>query len=98
MCLGMMLRSKLSWKHFLLVGCCLSHSHLLLLLVFEPECCLDATSLVQESSPHVDIADVPEVPACEVDTQVEDDVCHQLLGVSWAIALKVLVVVGDDVG
>ena len=71
--------------------------YLLLLLILEPECCLDAASLVQESSPHVDITDVPEVPASHVHTEMEDDVRHQLLGVSRPVALKVLVVDGDDV-
>ena len=77
--------------------------HLLLLLILEPECCLDAASLVQESSPHVDIADVPEVPASQVDAEVEHDVRHQLLGVPRPLALHILelvidVVVGDDGG
>lgn len=77
--------------------CCPLHSHLLLLLIFKSECCLDATPLVQKSSPHVDITDVPKVPASQVDTQVEGDVCHQLLSVSWALAFNVLVDDGDDV-
>ena len=71
----------------------------MLLLIFESESCLDAASLVEESSPHVDVTDVPEVPACQVDTQVEDDICHQLLGVPRPLLIQVhvLVLVVDDV-
>ena len=96
----MMLRSKLSWKYFIYISvsaCWASQSHLLFLLIFEPECCLDAASLVQEASPHVDITDVPEVPSSQIHTEVEGDVRHQLLGVSWTVAFNVLVVDGDDV-
>ena len=58
---------------------------LLLLLVLELERGLDAAALVEKAAPHVDLADVAEVKADEVERQVEDEVCevllHELAGV-----------------
>ena len=52
---------------------------LLLLLKLESEGGLDAAPLVKEASAHVDVGDVSQQPAHEVDTRMEDDVRPELL-------------------
>ena len=52
---------------------------LLLFLKLEPECGLDASPLVKEASPHVDVGHVSEQPAHDVNARVEDDVRPELL-------------------
>ena len=73
---------------------------LLLLLKLESEGGLDTSPLVQEASPHVDVGDVSEEPADNVDAGVEDDVCAELLPVVGAgpvLLRPVLVLLVDDV-
>ena len=57
----------------------------MLFLVFEFEGGVDAAALVQESSPHVDLSDVADVEADEVQRRVEHDVGNQLLHQSLAL-------------
>ena len=52
---------------------------LLLLLKLESEGGLDAAPLIKEASAHVDVGDVSEQPAHEVDARMEDDVRPELL-------------------
>ena len=75
-----------------MVTVAVTFSHLLLLLIFEPEGCLDAASLVQESSPHVDVDDIPDEPADKVDAEVVDNVRRQLGCVVVLVKLGVDVV------
>ena len=51
----------------------------MLLLILESEGCLYASSLVQESSPHVDVTHIPQIPTNNVHTHMEEDVSQQLL-------------------
>ena len=41
---------------------------------------LDASALVQESPPHVDLADEPDIEADKVESEVEHEIGKDLLG------------------
>jgi hypothetical protein len=53
-------------------------NYLLFFFVFEFEGGIDASSFVEKAAAHVDLADVADVEADEVEGSVEDDVGKQL--------------------
>ena len=54
-------------------------NYLLFFFVFQFEGGIDAASFVEKAAAHVDLADVADVEADEVEGSVEDDVGKQLL-------------------